>query len=230
MVNHSKDVRPMRNIAVVVLVGMMLGVSPHAIEVMLDRRSLQEAIDIGNTRIESTRARIHAEYRFDANQPPVDYIDVVTPFYKVVLASESQARTGGKLFGQSEAFEALGPEPSRVGIYVELTFHPLNTFVGVPPYTVTLASTMRGPNASKPLDPVTLDRSPRFGPRLEGIPRPFMSPQVPSGPTGSGPLSGGTLAAMFDGEVLDPKGTYDAMVKDGDKEIARVRIDFGRLR
>jgi hypothetical protein len=197
---------------------------------MLDRRSIEEAIDVGTTRIESTRTRVHAEYRFAANQPPVDYLDVVTPFYKVVLASESQGRTGGKLFGQREAFEALGPEPSRIGIYVELTFHPLNTFVGVPLYTVALASTMRGPNAPKPLDSLTLDRLPRFGPRLEGIPRPFMSPQVPPGPSGSGPLSGGTLAAIFDGEALDPKGTYDAMVKDGDKEIARVRIDFGRLR
>jgi hypothetical protein len=199
-------------------------------EVSLDRRAIQEALDIANTSIERTRARFHADYRFVVGRAPVDFIEIVTPFRRLVLAAETRARTGNRMFAQREALEALKQDPERVDLYVELTFHPLNTFVGVPGYRVMLKSTRAG---APPIHPSAIDRIPRVGPRVDGQPvyGPLPYPIPPRVPSGGEPLSGGTLIAAFDGRLLDPKGAYDAAVVDErDKELASVRIDLARLR
>ena len=204
-------------------------IGSFAMEVSLDRRAIQEALDIANTSIERTRARFHPDYRFVVGRAPVDFIEIVTPFRRLVLAAEARARTGSRMFGQREALEALKPDPERVDLYVELTFHPLNTFVGVPGYRVMLKSTRPG---APPTHPSAIDRIPRFGPRVDGQPvyGPLPYPIPPRVPSGGEPLSGGTLIAAFDGRLLDPKGTYDAVVVDErDKELASVRIDLSRL-
>ena len=199
-------------------------------QISLDQRAIQEALDIGNTSIERTRARFHADYRLVVGRAPVDFIEIVTPFRRLVISAEIRARTGTRMFGQREALEALKPDPERLDVYVELTFHPLNTFVGVPGYGVMLKPTRPG---APPIRPSAIDRIPRFGPRVAGQPvyRPLPYPIPPRVPSGGEPLSGGTLIAAFDGRLLDPNGTYDAVVLDErDKELASVRIDLSRLR
>jgi hypothetical protein len=196
----------------------------------LDHRAIQEALDIAHTSFERTRTRFHADYRFAIGRAPVDFIEIVTPFRRVVIAAETRARTGSRMFGQREALEALKSEPERVELYGELTFHPLNTYVGVPDYGVTLKSTRPG---TAPIRPAAIDRIPRFGPRVEGQPLPYPLPYPipPRVPSAGQPLSGGTLIAAFDGRQLDPKGLYDAVVSDErDKELASVRIDLSRRR
>jgi len=205
-------------------------IGSFAMQVSLDQRAIQEALDIGNTSIERTRARFHADYRFVVGRAPVDFIEIVTPFRRLVIAAETRARTGTRMFGQREALEALKPDPERVDLYVELTFHPLNTFVGVPGYGVMLKPTRPG---ALPIRPSAIDRIPRFGPRVDGqtVYRPLPYPIPPRVPSGGEPLSGGTLIAAFDGRLLDPEGAYDAVVLDErDKELASVRIDLARLR
>jgi len=197
-----------------------------AFEPALSLQSLSEAIDIGQSRIDDVRSRFHAAYRIDVMQPPVDYIEVVTPFRRIALEAEAHAHAGDRLYGQHDALALLGDDPARVDIVAELTFHPLNNFVGVPDYSVTLRPIPDGP----PLLPQRISRFPRFGPRLSGTPLPYPYTVAPPAPNGSQPLLGGSLVATFDGKTLDPQGTYWVVVSDQAKELARARVDFSRLR
>jgi hypothetical protein len=106
-----------------------------------------------------------------------------------------------------------------------MTFHPLNTFVGVPDYAVSLRALVDAPA----LLPRQISRIPRFGPRLSTA-RPYPYSIGTSAPNGSQPLLGGTIVATFDGLALDAQGTYGVVISDSDKELARARVDFAKLR
>src|SRR4029453_8197881 len=123
-------------VVVAFLVAFTAAVS--AFEPSLDPRSLADAIDLGQSRIDDVRSRFHAAYHIEVMQPPVDYIEVVTPFRRIALDAEARARAGERLYGQREALATLGDNPSRLDVVVELTFHPLNNYVGVPAFTVSL--------------------------------------------------------------------------------------------
>jgi hypothetical protein len=112
-----------------VLAAGLSGVS--AFEIGLERLALEEAMSIGQSHVESVRSRFHQPYRVVAASAPVDFVDVVTPFRKIVLAAEAQARAGSRRFGLRDAQQALG-DGTQLTLYVELTFHPFNTFLGVP--------------------------------------------------------------------------------------------------
>jgi hypothetical protein len=208
-------------VAGVVLSGT-LGLS--AIEPALDRRAIEQAIFIGQSRFDAERTRFHSGYRLAVSHPPVDWIDVITPFYRVALAAEAKARLGDRSFGQREALAALNAAPNQIELVVELTFHPLNTFVGVPGYTVTLH---RG--QEKPIAAQHVNRYPRFGPRSEtapALPNPNAAPILGSGQ----PMLGGTLIAQFAADAIEPNGRYDIVLADGGKEVVRTGVDFGRMR
>jgi hypothetical protein len=191
----------------------------------LDPRSLADAIDLGQSRIDDQRSRFHASYHVEVGRAPIDYIEVVTPFRRVALEAEARTRAGQRLFGQREALATLGTEPSRVDIVVEMTFHPLNNFIGVPDYAVTLRAMTDAP----PLLPRQIRGIPRYGPRVSAT-RPYpYSVETPI-PKGSQPLLGGTIVATFDGLALEAQGSYWAVVSDSDKELARARVDFAKLR
>ena len=197
-----------------------------AFEVDLDPRTLSEAIDIGQSRINDARARFHVPYHVNVAQPPVDYIEIVTPFRRVALDADARAHAGAGLYGQREARATLGTDPATVDVIAELTFHPLNNFIGVPEYTVTLEPTTAAP----PIQPRTISRIPRFGPRLAGMPLPYPYMVGPQAPNGSQPLLGGSFIASFDGRALDPRGSYAVVISEKQKELARARVDFGKLR
>jgi len=195
-----------------------------AFEATLDPASLAEAILTGQGTSEATRANFHAPYHFNVGVAPVDDIDVVTPFRRIVLDAESHARAGDRAYGQRLALATLGDDPSRVDIVAELTFHPLNTYIGMPDFAVTLI-----PQAGDPIQPRTIGRLARFGPKL-GMPLPYPyttgTPQTP----GKQPLQGGMVVATFDGKALDAKGVYVVMVTGREGDAAKARVDFGKLR
>ena len=194
----------------------------------LDLASIQAALTIANSSSVSGSQRFHAEYQVPVNRAPVDFVSIVSPFRRVVLAAQTEARLGRRMFGQREALRALEPDPERLEIYVELTFHPHNTFIGVPEYAVELEPVSSGGPAVLPRE---IERLPRFGPRLEGDSYPFPYPyRVPQAPSGSDPIRGGTLIARFDASRIEAKGVYAVVVRDGRQELARVRLDLLRLR
>ena len=195
-----------------------------ALELKLDRRAIEEAISIGQSRLETVRARFHVLYRVPVSQPPIDYIEVVTPFRRVELGAEARSRAGGGIFGLTEAEKLLAAASDEVWVYVELTFHPLNTLVGMPDYGVAL--TVR----SVSIEPFGIERIPRFGPRVEGLPLPSTSSGALILPRGSQPVTGGTLVARFAGARLEPGVVYDVLVLDGTKTLARAKLDLSGMR
>ena len=137
-------------------------ISTSALQLTLDRRAIEEAIYVGQSRIESERSRFHVPYRVRVTQPPIDWIDVITPFHRVELAAETNARAGRRMFGQRDALAALGDTPQQIDLLIEMSFHPLNTFVAVPPYQVEIIL-----SGGRRVMPQRVDRFPRFGPRSE---------------------------------------------------------------
>ena len=191
----------------------------------LDRRTIEEAIFIGQSRFDAERTRFHAAYRVAVSRPPVDWIDVITPYHRVALAAEGRARIGDRVFGQREALAALAAAPDLIELLIELTFHPLNTFVGVPAYDVTVVRARDTPIRSH-----YINRYPRFGPRTDGggpaLPNPNAAPILGSGQ----PMLGGTMVVQFAAMALDANGRYDIVIAEGGKEIVRAGMDLGKMR
>ena len=180
---------------------------------------------LGRTAVGAERARLHATYRLAVAKPPIDYIEIVTPFRRIVLATEARAARGERALAQREAIDLLARAPDRLDVYVEMTFHPFNTFVGVPAYEVVLVS---GAGVTIPARAVS--RIPRSGPRLNSLPPALPELLGSASAVEPGPLSGGTLAAQFDLEPLDAAGRYEVLVRERDEELGRTTVDLGRLR
>src|SRR4051812_35452822 len=118
------------------LAATLLAGAAAAYDGTLDRRAIEEAMSIGNSRVESVRLRFHQPYRLAVGRAPVDYIDVITPFRRVEIESETRARAGTRSLSQGEALSLLAANPEQIDFFVELTLHPMNTYVGLPDYRV----------------------------------------------------------------------------------------------
>src|SRR6185503_6630429 len=161
------------------------------------------------SRIDRERIRFHQPYRLMVKQSPLDWIDVITPFHRVVLAAEAKARTGNRLFAQREAFAALSEAPGQLTFVLELTFHPLNNFIGVPDYDIALLG-----SKGDRFQPDRLDRYPRSQPRVDTptpeIPIPGAAPIFSKGE----PVLGGTIVVPFAASKLDPVGRYTLVLAE----------------
>jgi hypothetical protein len=199
--------------------------SAHAVQLTLDRRAIEQAIFLGQSRLDAERNQLHRLYRLSVSRPPVDWIDVITPYHRVVLAAEARARIGDRVFGQREALAALNAAPNQIELLIELTFHPLNAYVGVPAYEVTL----HGPQATR-IRPRHVDRFPRFGPRTDStapaLPVPNATPLLGSGQ----PMLGGSMLVQFSAADLDPNGRYDVVIVEAGKELVRGALDLMAMR
>ena len=189
-------------------------------------RQIDEAMGIGQSRIDGVQARFHQPYRIQVNRAPFDYIDVVTPFRRVVLITEERTNLGIRGFTNREAAAALGAGASVVEMRVEMTFHPQNVFIGVPGYDVEL---MVVSTAARVM-PREVTRIPRFGVRIESAPLPAPAGALPNQGGGSMPVTGGTIVATFSVGTLEAAGVYDVVVSEMRKELARVRVNFAGLR
>ncbi|MGH9257251.1 MAG: hypothetical protein ACRD3C_22055 [Vicinamibacterales bacterium] len=191
----------------------------------LDLRAVDDAMAIGQARDDVVRLRFHQPYRIPVGRLPIDYIDVVTPFRRVELAAEERARVGDRMFRQREALTVLAEHGDTLQLFVEAAFHPQNVYVRVPAYAVTLAR----PDQPARIRPRDEQRLPRFGPRVDSV-LPLPYPVAPSLPAGGQPLTGGTVIATFDGQRLDPGATYEVVIEEAERELARARLDLGKLR
>src|SRR3954471_6121827 len=63
-----------------------------AFEPSFDPRSLAEAIQIGQSSVDDVRSRFNAAYHVTVGKAPVDLVEIVTPFRRIVLDAESHAR------------------------------------------------------------------------------------------------------------------------------------------
>ncbi len=206
---------------------ILVGGAVAGFERSLDPLLIDQARAIGQSRIDASRTRFHQPYRVVVTRPPIDYIDVVTPFRRIVQLAEERARTDSGRFGQRDALVAAGDRVNLLDVVVELTFHPFNVFIGVPEYDVALSAAVPSPL----ILPTQIGRIPRFGARVEGAPLPS-STYVPLGAPGGGsePILGGTIVAGFDAGRLNANGVYDVVVSEKGKELARARVNLANLR
>ena len=118
---------------------LLAGNTASGLEPAITPRLIDEAIDSRPSRGSSQFIpRFHQPYRLQVARPPFDYIDVVTPFRRVVLNTEERTNLGIRGVTNREAADALGTAAGVVEIRVEMTFHPQNVFIGVPGYDVEL--------------------------------------------------------------------------------------------
>ncbi len=198
------------------------GVVLSAYAPRLDQRAIADAVSIGQSDSDAARARVHQSYRVHLALAPIDHVDVMTPFRRVVAAAEDRARIGDRFFGQRDATAVLARHGEGIDIVIELTFHPLNTYVGVPDYDVSIRS-----RDARVIRARGVQRVPRFTPRVGGMP---VTGAGPGTGAGGQPLLGGTILARFERADLDPQGTFDVVIEESRKEVARGRIQLASLR
>ena len=191
-----------------------------------------EAVALGQSAFDTDKVLFHRPYHFDAARAPLDMVDVVTPFRRVVIAAELRARAGDRRFGQREALALVDKFPGQVSVHAEFTFHPLNTFVLVPAYRVVWV-TQRGVR----IEPANLDAAPRYFARRgnDSLPLPpeFAGRGTPGVPGRSQPMLGATVVAFFNGASLERKDDPVRVVvieEAGQGELARLPVDLARLR
>lgn len=197
-------------------------VTTGAVQTQVDYDAIDEALALAQRGSDTARARFHDAYRLITARAPIDYLEVVSPFRRIVIAAQQQAEAGNRSFGQRQALETLRNAGPQLDVYVEMTFNPLNTYIGVPDYDVVLV----GRNAR--VRPRSLDRLSRWTPRVDGLPAAV--PSGGSGPPRGRPILGATLIARFDLQSIDPEGSYDVIVSERGDALATVRLDLGKLR
>jgi hypothetical protein len=208
------------------ITALLTGVAaaPGAVQTSLDLPSVSEAVAIGQ-RAGPELARFHDAYRVVLATAPIDFVEVVTPFRRIVLEAQARAAAGDRRFGQRQALEVVRSMAGRIEVHVELTFHPLNTYVGVPAIEVSLV-----PVRGRGVTPVEVERVPRWTPRVSGFPLPGPTPRGGGSAPRGQPLLGGTVIARFALASLDADGVYDARIVEGGEPLGRATIRLAAMR
>jgi len=119
----------------------------------------------------------------------------------------------------------LSEAPGQITLVLELTFHPLNNFIGVPDYDIALVGAK-----NDRIQPDRVDRYPRSQPRVDTptpeIPIPGAAPILSKGE----PVLGGTLVVPFAASRLDPVGRYTLVLAGTGSAPVKMPIDLAGLR
>jgi hypothetical protein len=216
-----------RTIAVVLLSAIGL----RAAELELGPRTVLDAVALGQSSSEGDRLRFHRPYRIEFARPPLDAIDIVTPFRRVVIAAEVRALAGDRRFGQRDGLELAARYPRQISVHAEFTFHPQNVMVLVPRYAVRWLTA-----SGRRIDPAFVDSAPRYFPKTGPSSLPVF-PAVagivpPSLPGRSQPMLGATVVAFFDGvELQKPEDpAREVAIEEAGQQVARLPIDLTRVR
>jgi hypothetical protein len=167
----------------------------------------ERALSIGRA-FDEERARFHKPYLLEVNDPTVEQIEVVTEFRRVVLFAEEQIRRGDHMFGVRQAEAAMRPWHGKVTFVARLRFHPMNTFISVPPYDIAVGD--------PPVASLEVRRTANYG---------FTSNQKPASPA---PLTGASVESDFDAAAVGQSVRAIRVVLKG-KEVVRTTIDFAAL-
>src|SRR5688572_13354250 len=200
-----------------------------AVDLRLDAATIAQAVSLGQTSIARDLTRFHQPYRLDVSRPPVDYVEVVTPYRRIVLAAQAQARAGNRRWGQRQAIELEAASPGQVDLYAELTFHPLNSMVMVPLYRMRVLLASGGV-----MEPRNSSSMPRYGPRVDGGLIPYTPTPLPGGAVRgrSEPMLGATIVASFDGDALAAacNRRCDVVIEEEGKSRVQVPLSVASLR
>jgi hypothetical protein len=186
---------------VMVLFVALARVATIALQTRVDLPAVNEALLFARTATINERTEFNRPYRVVVGKAPVDYLDVITPYRRVVLAG-TERRSAGSSLSQREALDLLSQSGDTVDISVELTFSPFNTYIGVPDCTVTLIA----PDGRRVVSLETF-RNARWTARLEGPPSATPGSNAPRPPGTT--LLGATVVGRFLLMSLNAAGTYE---------------------
>ena len=201
----------------------------HALDISLDAQTITQAISLGQTSIPADLRRFHEPYRVNVARAPVDYVEVVTPYRRIVLAAQARWGAGDRRWGQRQAIELEAAAPRQVDLYAELTFHPLNSFVLVPEYRMHVIL-----RSGELLPPRNTSSLPRYGARVDGGLVPFTPTPLPGGPVPgrSQPMLGATIVGSFDSQALAAgcNRRCDLLIEEPGKTRVQVPISVANLK
>jgi hypothetical protein len=149
---------------------------------------------------------------FATSAPLVESIEIITEFRRLVKIAEARIADGDRFFSRNTlaAQEAIRPFHHHVSIVARVRFHPQNTYVVGPPVDVELLDRF------EPVPRLELQSQTEFG-FATGKPKPQL------------PVVGVVTESVFDTDVVG-QNYRTVVVRVEAKDVARLTIDFGRLR
>jgi hypothetical protein len=182
--------------------------SGQAIDLDVSLQDMEAVLTIARG-TEAVRAAFHAPYVLDTDDPALESLEVITERRRLALIAAERIAIGDPLFtrGTLRAEEALRPWRRKVAIAARFSFPPNNAYATAPPVDISLAG---GPAQRLDLKGETL------------FAQPSANPAQPI------PVVGARGEAIFDAVSL-ARASRTIVVRLGDREIARVAIDFSRI-
>jgi hypothetical protein len=190
-----------RHSQVIAVFVALAGLPAMAVQASLDLPAVNEALLFSRTATVTERAQSNRPYRVVVGKAPVDYIDVITPYRRILLTGSAR-RSAGATLAQREALDLLKESGDTLDVSVELTFNPLNTYIDVPGYAVTLVGV-----DGRRVTALETFRSARWTARVEGPPSAAPASTGPR-PTG-GTMVGATIVGRFSLMSLNVTGNYE---------------------
>jgi len=172
---------------------------------------LADAVALGLSRDEASRAAFHERYVLRLGGPVVHSLEVVTEFRRAVRMAEARARQGEVRWATDRAAAALEPYRGRLDLVIRLRFDPQNTYRAMPRVNVLIYRREGGPVLRAA--------------GLQATPENYAGP-VPPGT----PILAATIEASFQRSDLDPSRPFLAGIFLDDREIERIPLDLGGLR
>jgi hypothetical protein len=197
--------------AAVILLSMPLGGS--AIIESLTDADISRALTLANGPA-AARTAFHKPYITELDGPIIEQVEVITEFRRFVLAAEEQLEAGNWMMGRGSTDQkgrtlkdVLGKASGQLLVRARLRFHPMNSFVNLPPFDILLGeptllpiATTRVPNVT----PASADR------RTRPI------------------IHGATIETAFNAPSVNNRTLPVRIISAGD-EIGRVVVDFSKL-
>ena len=191
-----------------VLAALMCAGSAQAIDIDVSQQDMEQVLTIARG-TDTVRDAFHAPYLLATGDRTLDRLEVITERRRLAFIAAERIAIGDPLFtrGTLRAEEALRPWRRKVSIAARFSFPPNNAYTVAPPVDISLTG---GPAQRLDLKSETL------------FALPSTNPAQPI------PVVGARGEALFDAVSL-ARATRTLVVRLGDRDIARVTVDFGRI-
>lgn len=191
--------------------GTLLVLSPAGGQQAELERTAARAIAFVETADPSALDRFRARYRISIDEPPLESLEVWTPYRRAVETAAGELRAGKLRPATVEVVRAIGPLASRTTLVLNLRFFPQNVLVRVPDYSIVLYERPAGTRVE------ALE--------TKRVPGSILGDPVPPGT----PILRGRVEASFDMRGLDANAVLLAGVFLDGREIRRVPVDLRSL-
>ena len=193
----------------IVVLAAVIGAGPAlAIDIDVSQQDMEQILTIARG-TEAVRNAFHAPYLLSTDDPTLERLEVITERRRLAFIAAERIAIGDPLFtrGTLRAEEALRPWRRKVAIAARFGFPVNNAYTVAPPVDISLTG---GP-------------APRLDLKSETL---FALPSTnPAQPV---PVVGARGEALFDAVSL-ARASRTIVVRLGDREIARVPVDFSQV-